>query len=156
MTSLANTIKRTAAEMVFDEKPVDLQTATVDPQVGHPSTGMTTVHGMPLYNTETWYAPPSPPFSWADPYARYQAEGHAPSGRWSRSSRGPGCYGEDPPVRPRAYPRTHRLRSRCRSSWAFLCLRRQRIQVRFRSHPHRPAESHPRVRTVLNRPGSLR
>ena len=61
MTSLASTIKRTAGEMAVDQKRVDLQNATVDPQKDHPSGGMTTMHGMPLYNTETWYGPPFSP-----------------------------------------------------------------------------------------------
>ena len=55
MTSLASAIGRTVPVMFLpDQKLLDLQRVTVDPQKGSPSSGMTTMHGMPLDNTETW------------------------------------------------------------------------------------------------------
>ena len=98
MTSLASAVKRTVGEMALDQKQVDLQNATVDPQNDHPSAGMTTMHGMPIANTETWYCPPLPLFTPTESYIRRQVEGHAPRGRRPRSSRGPGRHGEDPPI----------------------------------------------------------
>lgn len=58
MTSLASAIRRTVGEVAADQKQVDLQGVTVDPLKDYPSAGMTTMHGMPFDNTETWYGPP--------------------------------------------------------------------------------------------------
>lgn len=61
MTSITSAVKRTFDEMSVDQKQVDLQRATTDPLKDYPSAGMTTMHGMPLDNTQTWYHPlPSP------------------------------------------------------------------------------------------------
>lgn len=57
MTSIASAVKRTVGEMTADQKQVDLQRDTVDPQKDYPSAGMTTMHGMPFDNTQTWYDP---------------------------------------------------------------------------------------------------
>jgi len=57
MTSLASAIGCTAGVVPPDQKLLDLMGVTVDPQKGHPSGGMTTMHGMHLANTETWYDP---------------------------------------------------------------------------------------------------
>lgn len=63
MTSVASAIKRTFAEMTADQKQADLQRDTVDPQKDYPSAGMTTMHGMPFYDTETWYGALPPSYS---------------------------------------------------------------------------------------------
>ena len=55
MTSIASAVKRTVGEMTADQKQLDLQRDTVDPQKDYPSAGITTMHGMPFYNNETWY-----------------------------------------------------------------------------------------------------
>ena len=56
MTSLASTVGRTAHAVFHpDQKLLDLKRITVDPQKDRPSGGMTTMHGMSLSNTETWY-----------------------------------------------------------------------------------------------------
>ena len=60
MTSIASAVKRTVAEVTADQKQLDLLRDTVDPQKDYPSRGMTTMHGMPFANTETWYDPPFP------------------------------------------------------------------------------------------------
>ena len=61
MTSISSTVKRTVAEMTANPAQSDLQRDTVDPLKDHPSRGMTTMHGMPFNNTQTWYETlPSP------------------------------------------------------------------------------------------------
>ena len=55
MTSIATAVKRTVDEMTADQKQLDLQRDTVDPQKDYPSSGMTTMHGMPFANTQTWF-----------------------------------------------------------------------------------------------------
>ena len=79
MSSFASTVKRTVSEMTPDQKQLDLLRDTVDPQKDYPSKGMTTMHGMPFYNTETWYNPfPSLLFSRAERCVRCQVEGYKP------------------------------------------------------------------------------
>lgn len=64
MTSYASAVKRTVVgEMTPDQKQADLLKDTVDPLKDYPSAGMTTMHGMPLDNTETWYDPLPPSYS---------------------------------------------------------------------------------------------
>ena len=77
MTSIASAVKRTVGEMTADDKQADLLRDTIDPQNDYPSAGMTTMHGMPFDNTETWYDP-FPLSSRAEPYVRCQAEGYPP------------------------------------------------------------------------------
>lgn len=56
MTSLTSAVTRTVGEMTADQKQVDLMRDTVDPLKDYPSRGLTTMHGMPFENTQTWYA----------------------------------------------------------------------------------------------------
>ena len=66
--------------MTANEKQVDLQRATVDPQKDYPSGGMTTMHGMPFDNTETWYdLPPLLP-SCAEPSSNLRLKATDPEG----------------------------------------------------------------------------
>ena len=78
MASFASAVKNTVGEMTADQKQADLLRVTVDPQKDYPSGGMTTMHGMPFDNTETWYDPPPLLFSWAEHCIRCQAEGYGP------------------------------------------------------------------------------
>ena len=55
MTSISSAVKRTVAEMTADKDESPLRRDTVDPQKDYPSRGMTTMHGMPVANTQTWY-----------------------------------------------------------------------------------------------------
>lgn len=55
MTSIASAAMRTVGKVSTDPKQSDLMRDTLDPQKDYPSRGMTTMHGMPFSNTETWY-----------------------------------------------------------------------------------------------------
>ena len=86
MTSITSAVKRTIGEVTADQKQSDLMRDTVDPQKDYPSRGMTTMHGMPFYNTQTWYGIHPFPGPCTESDLQYQAESYASRGHRSCSS----------------------------------------------------------------------